>query len=71
MSPNVSTLQFSVALLALQFTCMASAETGPCEELASQTFAQISIESAAPVHGKQPLPDYCAVRGTIAPTIGF
>jgi pimeloyl-ACP methyl ester carboxylesterase len=71
MSRSIRLLQFSVALFTMQFACFASAEAGPCEELASQSFAQISIESAAPVHDRQPLPDYCAVRGTIAPSIGF
>lgn len=71
MSRYVSTFQFSIALLTLQFACLASADTGPCEALVNQSFAEISIESATPVHDQQPLPDYCAVRGTIAPSIGF
>lgn len=64
-------IQASVALLALQFAGLVFADTGRCEHLASLSLANIRVDSAVAVHNRQPLPDYCAVSGTIAPTIGF
>lgn len=42
-----------------------------CTQLPKQTFAGIRIEATETVTDKPELPAFCAVRGTIEPTIGF
>jgi len=42
-----------------------------CTQLSQQTFADIRIETTETVTDRPDLPTFCAVRGTIEPTIGF
>ncbi len=58
-------------LAILSNPAMAASNSLNCAALASQPLAGIHIVTAESITGREDLPDYCALRGTIAPTIGF
>lgn len=61
-----------LVLLAGSIACpTAAANTADCAALTNSEIEGVSINSAEWVGPAEPLPGYCAVRGVIAPTIGF
>jgi len=65
-----SALAFSGFTL-LSSLAMAAPDESSCEALASHPLQGIQVESAAIVKDHESLSDFCAIRGTIEPTIGF
>lgn len=64
----------AVALLIIQWLAsqaLFASSPERCVQLAQQPFAGIRIEATEMVMDRPDLPGFCAVRGTIEPTIGF